>query len=136
MRMSAANFCQFRGMLWKSVIYFHGNIGASVLLPGAAQLLIGDSPRTSPLRELGIARQSLFTAFFPSSAGVLDDHVEGWFLGDGDPPPAEPEGLTSVAGLGLSQAWLPPPSCDGRQSGQPAESGSQAGAASEADAAQ
>ena len=56
LRTSAANFCQFRGMLWKSVIYFHGNIGASVLLPGAAELLIGDSPRTADLRELDISR--------------------------------------------------------------------------------
>ena len=123
-------------MLWKSVIYFHGNIGASVLLPGAAQLLIGDSPRTRPLRELDIARQSLFTAFFPSSAGVLDDHVEGWFLGFGDPPATEPEGLESVAGLGLSQAWLPPPSCDGRQDGRTGQAGiaGQAGLADQADA--
>ena len=63
LRTSAANFCQFRGMLWKSVIYFHGNIGASVLLPGAAELLIGDSPRTTDLRELDISRRALFTAF-------------------------------------------------------------------------
>jgi hypothetical protein len=118
LRMSAANFCQFRGMLWKSVIYFHGNVGASVLAPGAARLLIGDSPRTRPLRELGIARQPLFTAFFPASGGFLDDHVEGWFLGSAEPPATEPEGLASVVGLGLSQAWLPPPSCDGRQADQ------------------
>jgi hypothetical protein len=134
LRLSAANFCQFRGMLWKSVIYFHGNIGASVLLPGAAQLLIGDSPRTKPLRDLGIARQSLFTAFFPSSAGVLDDHVEGWFLGFGDPPATAPEGLASVVDLGLSQEWLAPPACDGRQSGPGAEQDTQAGA-DQADAA-
>jgi len=121
LRTSAANFCQFRGMLWKSVIYFHGNIGASVLLPGAAELLIGDSPRTADLRELDISRGALFTAFFPASAGFLDDHVEGWFLGFDDPPTTEPEGLESVVGLGLSQAWLPPPSCDGRLAGDPAE---------------
>jgi hypothetical protein len=136
LRMSAANFCQFRGMLWKSVIYFHGNVGASVLFPGAARLLIGDSPRTRPLRDLGIARQPLFTAFFPSSAGVLDDHVEGWFLGFGDPPQTQPEGLASVAGLGLSQAWLPPPACDGRQDGRsrPLEPGDQADGAGQPDA--
>jgi hypothetical protein len=118
------------------VIYFHGNVGASVLFPGAARLLIGDSPRTRPLRDLGIARQPLFTAFFPSSAGVLDDHVEGWFLGFGDPPQTQPEGLASVAGLGLSQAWLPPPACDGRQDGRsrPLEPGDQADGAGQPDA--
>ena len=110
----SANFCQFRGMLWKSTIYFHGNIGGGVLRGGAADLLIGDSPRTSGLRELDISRGRLFTAFFPESGGILDDHLEGWFLSFGEPPATEPEGLKSVVDLGLSQAWLPPPSCDGR----------------------
>jgi hypothetical protein len=118
-RMAAANFCQFRGMLWKSTIYFHGKIGGGVL--GAADLLIGDSPRTSGLHELDISSRPLFTAFFPASAGILDDHVEGWFLSFDEPPATEPEGLKSVVDLGLSQAWLPPPSCDGRQAGRPAE---------------
>ena len=122
--MSAANFCQFRGMLWKSTIYFHGNIGAGVLGGGGADLLIGDSPRTSGLRELDISPRPLFTAFFPASAGILDDHFEGWFLSFDEPPATEPEGLKSVVDLGLSQAWLPPPSCDGRLAGQPPELGS------------
>jgi hypothetical protein len=61
----------------------------------------------------------LLTAFFPSSAGILDDHYEGWFISDDDPPTVEPEGLGSVVDLGLSQAWLPPPSCDGRLDDQP-----------------
>jgi len=120
-RMSSANFCQFRGMLWKSTIYFHGHIGASVLRAGAADLLIGDSPHTACLRELDISRRPLFTAFFPASAGILDDHLEGWFLAFDEPPTAEPEGLKSVADLGLSQTWLPPPSCDGRLADQPTE---------------
>jgi Acetoacetate decarboxylase (ADC) len=120
-RMSSANFCQFRGMLMKSSIYFHGHIGGSVLRTGAAELLIGDSPRTAPLKELDISPRPLFTAFFPSSAGILDDHYEGWFLAFDEQPAAEPEGLQSVVNLGLSQAWLPPPSCAGRLLGQPAE---------------
>jgi hypothetical protein len=67
---------------------------------------------------------------------VLDDHVEGWFLGFGDPPQTQPEGLASVAGLGLSQAWLPPPACDGRQDGRsrPLEPGDQADGAGQPDA--
>ncbi len=140
-RMGAANFCQFRGMLFKSSIYFQGEIGLSVMRKGTAQLLIGDSPRTAPLKDLGISPQPLMTAFFPSSSGTLDDHYEGWFLAFDEPPatdpalepanfdpsnfdpanldPAnlDPDGLESVVGLGLSQAWLPPPSCDGRLSG-------------------
>jgi hypothetical protein len=118
-KMGAVNFCQFRGMLFKSSIYFHGRIGLSVLRNGAAQLLIGDSPRTRALKGLDIRPRPIMTAFFPSSDGILDDHYEGWFLAFDDPPVVEPEGLESIVGLGLSQAWLPPPSCDGRLSGAP-----------------
>ena len=85
-RMGAANFCQFRGMLFKSSIYFQGEIGLSVMRKGTAQLLIGDSPRTAPLKDLGISPQPLMTAFFPSSSGTLDDHYEGWFLAFDEPP--------------------------------------------------
>ena len=114
LRMGAVNFCQFRGMLFKSSIYFRGNIGVSLLSEGAAELLIGDSPRTAPLKRLDIAPRPLMTVFFPSSAGILDDHYEGWFLAFDDPPATVPQGLESVVGLDLSQAWLSPPSCDGR----------------------
>jgi hypothetical protein len=113
-RMSAANFCQFRGMLMKSTVYFHGHVGFNVFPAAAADLLIGDSARTAPLRALGVSRRPLFTAFFPASAGVLDDHYEGWFLGFDEPPATEPEGMESVVNLGLSQIWLQPPSCDSR----------------------
>ncbi len=115
LRLGAANFCAFRGMLMKSSIYFHGTVGFRVLRTPAASLLIGDSPRTAPLTALDIARRPLFTAFFPSSAGILDDHYEGWFLASDELPTTEPEGLESVVGLGLSEEWLPPPTCDGRQ---------------------
>ena len=113
-RTKAANFCQFRGMLMKSTIYFSGDIGVSLIRRPSADLLIGDSPRTAPLKELDVARQPFLTAFLPSTDGILDDHYESWFLGFDDPPSAEPEGLKSVVDLDLSQKWLPPPSCDGR----------------------
>jgi Acetoacetate decarboxylase (ADC) len=119
LRMGAVNFCQFRGMLFKSSIYFNGKTGGSVLRKSAAHLIIGDSPRTAPLKDLDIKPRPIMTAFFPSSAGILDDHYEGWFLASGDPPDVEPEGLESVVGLGLSQTWLPPPSSDGRLSQAP-----------------
>jgi hypothetical protein len=114
MRMSATNFCQFRGMLMKSTVYFHGHVGVNVMPVAGAELIIGDSPRTAPLRALDISRRPLLTAYFPASAGILDDHCEGWFLGFDEPPTTEPEGLESVVNLGLSQAWLPPPCCDDR----------------------
>jgi Acetoacetate decarboxylase (ADC) len=113
-RLSSSNFCQFRGILFKSSIYFHGQIGTSLLAKGAADLQLGDHPRMAPLKDLDIGGRPLMTAYFPASAGVLDDHFEGWFLAFDDPPTAAPEGLESVAGLGLSEIWPAPPVADGR----------------------
>jgi len=115
LRMGSSNFCAFRGMLWKSSLYFHGQIGASVLSKGAAELLIGDHPRTAPLKQLDIGAHPLLTAYFPASAGILDDHLEGWFLANDEPPVQRPEGLETVADLGLSETWLTPPTADGRR---------------------
>jgi hypothetical protein len=121
-RMGSVNFCQFRGMLLKSSIYFHGQIGASVLSAGAAELLIGDHPRLAPLKTLDIGTRPLLTAYFPASAGILDDHFEGWFLAFDEPPSNPPEGLESIVDLGLSETWLSPPTSDGRIP-EPAEGG-------------
>lgn len=74
-----------------------------------ARLYIGDHPRVQPLKQLEISPQPIFTAFFPSGTGILDDHFEGWFLTYGEPPTEVPEGLESVAALGQSQTWLEPP---------------------------
>jgi Acetoacetate decarboxylase (ADC) len=114
LRMGAVNYCQFRGMLMKSSIYFHGKVGMSLLKHAGASLLIGDHPRVSKLHDLDIAPRPLATIFFPSSAGILDDHCESWFLGFEDLPKHAPEGLESVADLNLSEEWLEPPSADGR----------------------
>jgi hypothetical protein len=114
LRMGSANFCEFRGLLLKSSLYFHGQIGTSVFSRGAAELLIGDHPRTAPLKALDVAPRPLLTAYFPASAGILDDHFEGWFLAYDDPPAKPPEGLESVVDLGLSEAWLAPPTAHGR----------------------
>jgi Acetoacetate decarboxylase (ADC) len=115
MKTSAINYCEFRGLLWKSTIYFHGKVGLSVMSRGGAEILLGDHPRVADLKSLDIRPRSLFTVWFPSSSGVLDDHFEGWFLGSDAPPATPPEGMESVVGLGLSQDWLVPPAADGRQ---------------------
>jgi hypothetical protein len=114
LRMSSTNFCEFRGMLMKSSVYFHGNVGLNIFRPDAADLVIGDVPRLKALKELDISKNALFSAFFPLTSGVLDDHYEGWFLGFDSLPTSVPEGLESVVNLGLSEAWLPLPSADGR----------------------
>ncbi len=115
LRTGAVNYCEFRGLLWKSSIYFRGRIGMSLMSRGGADLVVGDHPRVAALKKLDIRPRSLFTVYFPSSAGVLDDHFEGWFLGYDDPPSLRPEGMESVVDLGLSQDWLAPPTADGRR---------------------
>jgi hypothetical protein len=110
LRMAAANYCEFRGLLMKSYIYFHGRAGLHVRKPGSARLFIGAHPRVQALRNLDISDTPLFALFIPVSGGDLDDYFESWFLSYERPPDDAPEGLPSVVNLGQSQAWLPPPS--------------------------
>ena len=89
------------------------------LLPGScrrrsrprarARLDLGDAPPVAPLRDLGMDPDPVFTAFLPSTRGVLDDHFECWFLTSDDPQSVRSEGLESVVDLGLSEDWLDPP---------------------------
>jgi hypothetical protein len=107
-QMTAANFCAFRGMLMKSVIYFKGKTAFKLFGSAKARFVIGDHPRVQPLKRLGTP-EPLFTAFIPTATGVLDDHFEAWFLSE-DAAPREPmEGMESVVALGQSQEWPPPP---------------------------
>ncbi len=107
--MGAANYCQFRGMLMKSSAHFDGNPLFSMFGGARATLTIGDHPRVAKLRELAISEKPIFTAFYPVFNGVLDDHQEAWFLLFGQAPSEAPEGLESVADLGLSEEWFEPP---------------------------
>ena len=65
-----------------------------------------------PLKTLEIEDSPLFTAFMPETQGVLDDYFECWFLTYDRPPKEQPEGLESVADLGLGEKWLAPPRSD------------------------
>jgi hypothetical protein len=107
--VGASNYCQFRGMLMKSTVYFRGK--ASVAFGGGARgrFELGDHPRVAPLKALGIPPKPILTVFIPDARGVLDDHAESWFLASDRPPEDVPEGLESVVGLGLSQEWPPSP---------------------------
>lgn len=109
MSMPAANYCQYRGLLMKSSLYFKTRLGFTFRKKGSARLTIGDHPRVRALKDLEINENPLFTAFIPSANGVLDDHVEAWFLNFPEPPAVRPEGLESVIDLGLSEEWLAPP---------------------------
>lgn len=107
--MAADSYSQFRGMLWKSYLYFSGKAAITLLRRGAGRLYIGEHPNMGPLKELDIDPRPVFTAFFPDATGILDDHFEGWFLGYERPPSATPEGLDSVAGMGMGRGWFDPP---------------------------
>jgi hypothetical protein len=98
----------FRGLLTKSYIYSGGRMGFHVR-PRSARLVLGDHPRAVPLKELDIDPRALFTGFMPMMDGVLDDHVESWYLTGAQPPPPAEVGLADVVDLTLSEEWLEPP---------------------------
>jgi len=109
MVMPSINYCQFRGLLMKSYVYAKGWGGGTLFKKGAARLTLGSHPRVQALKELEISPDPIFTAFFPKTTGVLDDHFEGWFLNYEQPPTEIPEGFESVIDLGLEEEWLDPP---------------------------
>ncbi|MEO8620526.1 MAG: acetoacetate decarboxylase family protein [bacterium] len=104
-----ANFCAYRGMLFKSYVYFSGKIGLGTAKKGSARLTIGDHPRVAALKTLEIDPDPVFTAFLPDTHGVLDDHFECWFLSYDAKQTVKPEGMESTATLGLGEEWLTPP---------------------------
>ena len=105
----AANFCQFRGMLGKSSVYFHGKVGFSLFKKNSARLFIGEVEKMQALKQLDIGETPVLTAFIPEAEGVLDDHFENWFLSYAEQPTHVPEGLEAVVNLGQGQEWLAPP---------------------------
>ncbi|MFL5403361.1 MAG: acetoacetate decarboxylase family protein [Gemmatimonadales bacterium] len=109
LNIGTANYCGFRGLLMKSYIYFKGRAGLGLLGKASARLTIGDHPRLAPLKQLDIAPRPIFTAYIPDAIGVLDDYFESWFLSFDRTPGNPPEGLESVASLGLGQKWPPVP---------------------------
>jgi Acetoacetate decarboxylase (ADC) len=109
MSMGASNYCEFRGMLMKSDVYFRGRAELGIGRAASARLELGDHPRVAPLKALDIGAKPVFTVVFPEAHGVLDDYVESWFLPFAEPPRDRPEGFESVIDLGLGEEWLPPP---------------------------
>ncbi|HEV2351333.1 MAG TPA: acetoacetate decarboxylase family protein [Terriglobia bacterium] len=107
--LGAINFCEFRGMLFKSYIYFRGEVGMELFKKAKATLTLGDHPRVRALKDLEIDPKPVFTAFIAEARGDLDDHCESWFMSYSQPPTVGPEGMESVVNLGLSEKWLAPP---------------------------
>jgi hypothetical protein len=107
--MGASNYCQFRGMLMKSDVYFRGRAELALGRRASARLELGDHPRVAALAPVVTGQRPVFTLFIPEARGVLDDYVESWFVPYEEPPVERAEGFESVNDLGLSEEWLPPP---------------------------
>jgi hypothetical protein len=112
LRVGAANYCAFRGMLMKSFIYFEGDADVAFGKRARARLVLGDAPQVAGLHDLRIATGPLFTCYLPSTQGVLDDHFECWFLTGDEPGQTFGDPLKSIVDLGLSEKWLEPPRID------------------------
>jgi hypothetical protein len=93
----------------KSSLYFKGKLGFHLFKKGSAKLILGDHPRVQPLKDLEIDPHPIFAGFVPAATGVLDDHIESWFLSETKLPATVPEGMETVVDLGLGQEWLAPP---------------------------
>lgn len=113
LNMGAVNYCLFRGMIYRSYIYFRGKAGAALLKRGAARFIIGDHPRVAKLKALNHAADPLFAAYMPSITGVLDDYLESWFATYARAPDGPvSDGLETTFPLGYGQTRLPPPTRD------------------------
>lgn len=109
LKVSAVNYCSFRGMLYKSTIYFEGTADLAIGRRARARLEFGDLPQVAGLAGLDFDEQPLFTLYIPDSHGVLDDHFETWFQHGRRAVPYGGDGLDSVAHLGQGQDWPDPP---------------------------
>lgn len=109
-RVGATNYCRYRNMLMASHIYFDTKASINLFGKAKANLFIGDHPNVSMLRDIDINPDPMFTLYMPAANGILDDHMQCWFMTYDEPPEAMPEGIESVANLGNSEDWLPPPS--------------------------
>ena len=111
--MGAVNYCQFRGMVYRSFIYFKGKAGVHLMKPAAARFVLGDHPRADRFRALEHRPTPLFAAHIPDVRGVLDDYFDCWFITPKERPEGPiGEGLETTYPLGLGQDWPPPPARD------------------------
>ena len=107
-KVKASNYCSFRGMLMRSDIFLNNKAGFNLFSKAKARFVIGDHPRLQALKNLDI-QDCMATVYLPSIHGILDDHIESWFLTSEQLPELTPEGLESVVDLSLSEEWLAAP---------------------------
>lgn len=109
-KIGATNYCRYRNMLMASYIYFDTKAGVNLFGKAQAKLYIGDHPNVAMLRDIDINPDPMFTVYMPAANGILDDHMQCWFMTYDEPPAAMPEGFESVFHLGNGEEWLSPPS--------------------------
>jgi hypothetical protein len=110
LNMGAANYCQFRGMIMRSFIYFKGKAGLHLMAPNSARFVLGDHPNADFLRPLEHSPSPLFAAHVPQVQGLLDDYFDCWFVTPADRPEGPlGAGLETTYPLGYSEDWLAPP---------------------------
>jgi hypothetical protein len=107
-KIKASNYCSFRGMLMRSDIFLNNKAGFNLFSKAKARFVVGDHPRLQSLKQLNI-EDCMATVYLPAIHGVLDDHIESWFLHSEQLPEVTPEGMESVVDLSLSEEWLAPP---------------------------
>lgn len=113
LNMGAVNYCQFRGMIYRSFIYFKGRAGVHLMQPSSARFILGDHPRADWVRTLEHRPSPLFAAYIPKVQGALDDYFDCWFVTPKDRPDAPiGEGLETTYPLGFSEGWLASPTRD------------------------
>ena len=110
LNIGSVNYSHFRNMLMASYIYFDSKAGVNFFSKAQARLYLGNHPKVERLHALSIEPKAMFTAFLPSSHGILDDHFECWFVTYDTPETDTSEGFSSVYGLENKEVWLPAPS--------------------------
>lgn len=109
----AANYCAFRGMIYRSFIHFRGKAGFHLMKPGSARFILGNHSRAEALRSLQHRPVPVFAAYIPQVKGLLDDYFDCWFITpEARPDAAIGEGLETTYPLGYAEDWLPPPARD------------------------
>ena len=89
-KVGTTNYCQFRNMLMASYIYFNTRASINFFGKAKAKLYVGDHPKVSVLRQIGISPDPFFTMYMPKANGILDDHFECWFMTYDEPPTTMP----------------------------------------------
>ena len=80
----------------RSDIFLDNKAGFNLFSKAQARFVIGDHPRLQALKKLDI-QDCMATVYLPSIHGILDDHIESWFL---------------THDLSLSEEWLTAPNAE------------------------